>query len=330
MPNRSALTPHYTRAGRRPKEPTVEIPNDRAAVHVGGGARRTVPLDQVRLLHIGEERDIKAGEHYLTMEYLPLLRRQMAKKSEHEQTPAWHPPPESLTLGSDEVHVWRATLDRSAAALQRLLQTLSEDESARADRFYFQRDREHFIAARGLLRSLLGGYLSFPPEQLRFGYSPHGKPSLPGEWSELHFNLSHSHALALYAVTRGREVGIDLEYIRPELADEPIAERFFSAREAGALRSLPASLQPEGFFNCWTRKEAYIKARGEGLTISLDQFEVSLAPGEPAALLSVNSDPAEASRWSLRELAPGPGYVAAIAVEGEGWQIQCWEWPLER
>src|SRR5207244_11453763 len=126
------------------------------------------------------------------------------------------------------------------------------------------------------------------------------------------------------------EVGIDLEYIRAEVADEPIAERFFASREIAALIGLPAPLRAEGFFNCWTRKEAYIKARGEGLTIPLDAFEVSLAPEEPAALLRVDSDPAEASRWSLQALAPGPGYVAAIAVEGRDWQLRCWEWPLEK
>jgi 4'-phosphopantetheinyl transferase len=289
----------------------------------------------------------------------------MAKISKHEQTPAWHPPPESLTLGRDEVHVWRAALDRSAADRQRLEQTLSADERTRAGRFYFQRDREQFIAARGLLRAILGRYLCVEPDQLRFGYSAHGKPALAGNrgqgsgvreqtsrrrpalssphpapdpWpltpdpcsSSLRFNLSHSHSLALYAITHQRELGVDLEFIRPEVVEEPIAERFFSAAEVAALRALPASIQPEAFFNCWTRKEAYIKARGEGLTIPLDAFEVSLAPEEPAALLSVNGDPAEAARWSLQALAPGPGYVAAVAVEGQDWQLRCWEWPLEK
>ena len=214
--------------------------------------------------------------------------------------------------------------------------------------------------ARGLLRAILGRYLGVEADQLRFGYSAHGKPSLAGNrgqgsgareqgsgvggefgphpWpllpgpcaSSLRFNLSHSHSLALYAITHQRELGVDLEFIRPEVVEEPIAERFFAAAEVAVLRGLPASLQPEAFFNCWTRKEAYIKARGEGLTLPLDAFEVSLAPEEPAALLSVDSDPAEASRWSLQALAPGPGYVAAIAVEGRDWQLRCWEWPLEK
>lgn len=250
----------------------------------------------------------------------------------HDAAPPWKLPPPGLTLGSDEVHIWRAALDRSAGERERLEQTLSPEEHERAGRFYFQKDRERFIVARGLLRALLGRYLSVEADQLRFCYSPYGKPALSPDLcsSELRFNLSHSHGLALYAITRGREVGIDLEQIRPEPVNEPIAERFFSAPEVAALRALPAALQPEGFFNCWTRKEATIKARGEGLTVSLDQFQVSLAPGEPAALLSVNGDPAEASRWSLRELQPGADYVAAIAVEGEDWQLRCWDWPPEK
>jgi 4'-phosphopantetheinyl transferase len=228
------------------------------------------------------------------------------------------------------VHVWRAALDMGAAQRERLEQTLSADERERAGRFYFQKDRDQFIVARGVLRTLLGRYLGLPPVQLRFSYSSYGKPSLAPELQGLSFNLSHSHGLALAAVTCDRELGVDVEYIRPEVVEEPIAERFFSTPEVAALRALPAALQPEGFFNCWTRKEAYIKARGEGLSVRLDQFQVSLTPGEPAALLSVQGDPAEAARWSLRELAPGAGYTGAVAVEGHEWLLRCWEWTPEK
>lgn len=241
---------------------------------------------------------------------------------------SWRPPPKILRLGIDEVHVWRATLDLKAGGLQSLQQTLSADERVRAGRFHFQRDREHFIVGRGLLRTLLGRYLETDPGQLRFCYSPHGKPALAWEANRnrLRFNLSHSRGLALYAVTRARELGVDIEFIRPEPADEEIAERFFSPREVAALRALPSNMQREAFFNCWTRKEAYIKARGEGLTLRLDQFDVTLTPGEPAALLSTNGDPQEASRWALKNLAPGPGYGAALAVEGDNWRLKCWQW----
>jgi 4'-phosphopantetheinyl transferase len=232
-------------------------------------------------------------------------------------------------LGSDEVHVWRASLDLEASCVQSLLSTLSEEERVRAERFCFQKDREHFIVARGLLRAILGRYLDMQPSQLRFCYSPYGKPTLTREsgGDMLQFNLSHSHRLALVAVTRGREIGVDLEYIRPEPDLISLAERFFSPREVAVLCALPANMQTEAFFNCWTRKEAYLKAKGFGLSIPLSQFDVSLAPGEPAALLSTNWDTQEASRWSLRELNPGPGYVAALTVLGHHWWLFCWQWP---
>jgi 4'-phosphopantetheinyl transferase len=133
--------------------------------------------------------------------------------------------------------------------------------------------------------------------------------------------------VALYAVARGREVGIDLEFIRRDLEVEQIAERFFSRQEIATLRALPADLRRDAFFLCWTRKEAYIKARGEGLSLPLDQFDVSLIPGEPAALLSTRPDSDEALRWSLQELPLGSGYVAALAVEGRGRSFSCWQWP---
>jgi 4'-phosphopantetheinyl transferase len=247
-------------------------------------------------------------------------------------TPAWSAPPESFHLESDEVHVWRATLDQPAPRVQSLWQTLAADEQARARRFYFEKDRVPFIIARGALRAILGGYLNINPDQLRFYYSPHGKPALASEvgGGTLRFNVSHSHGLALFAISRGRDIGIDIEHIRPDFATEEIAERFFSPREVAALRALPIDAQAEAFFNCWTRKEAYIKAIGEGLSHPLDQFDVSLAPGEPARLLKTQRNPQQAAQWSLQELSPGPGYAAALAVEGHGWRLHCWQWPDEQ
>jgi 4'-phosphopantetheinyl transferase len=199
----------------------------------------------------------------------------------------------------------------------------------RAERFYLQKDREHFIVARGLLRAILSRYLDMKPSQLRFCYNCHGKPFLATTSGRdtLSFNLSHSHGLALCAVTRGRKIGIDLERVRTDFACEQIAERFFSPRENAALHALPSSMRHEAFFTCWTRKEAYIKAKGEGLLLLLDQFDVSLAPGEPATLLNSRWDSQEASRWSLQELILSPGYTAALAVEGHGWRLTCWQWP---
>lgn len=209
-----------------------------------------------------------------------------------------------------------------------LQQTLDGNERVRAERFYFRRDRNHFIVAHGLLRLILSRYLNIEPSDLRFCYSPYGKPMLAKEFDgdRLRFNLSHSHGLALYAVTRARELGIDIERIRPDLTYEQLAERFFSPREVAALRAVPTSRRLGAFFSCWTRKEAYIKARGEGLSFPLDHFDVSLAPGEPATLLSTIGDPLETRRWSLRELDLAPGYAAALAVEGHDWRLKFWQW----
>ena len=209
-----------------------------------------------------------------------------------------------------------------------MLSTLSADEKERAARFYFQRDREHFIVARGALRAILGRYLQRDPTRVGFRYSPHGKPALameaPGEG--LRFNISHSHGLALCAVTRGREIGVDLERVRSIANLEQIAERFFSPGENAEPRALPARVKAEAFFNGWSRKEAYLKARGDGLSLSLDQFDVSLASGEPARLPRNQREPRDVGRWPLQELPPVFGYVAALAVEGHGLQIRGWQW----
>jgi 4'-phosphopantetheinyl transferase len=239
----------------------------------------------------------------------------------------WQSPPGELSLASDEVHVWRARLDQPQL-LADFSATLALDEQARASRFRFPDDRNHFIAARGLLRILLGRYLEINPAALSFRYSPFGKPSLAvHQGADLRFNLSHSHGLALLAFAQGRDIGVDLESVRPEVAGLRIAERYFSPAEVAALCALPESQQTEAFFNCWTRKEAYIKARGDGLSARLDQFDVSLAPGEPAELLRTASD--EPRSWTMIELEPGACYKASLVVEGRGWRLRCLQWPDE-
>jgi 4'-phosphopantetheinyl transferase len=235
----------------------------------------------------------------------------------------WPAPSTLPVLQGDQVHVWRASLDCEPSKLRNFETTLSEDEMARAARFHFSRDRDHFAAGRGILRTLLGAYLNKPPASLKLVYGPKDKPALPigDPRAHLNFNLSHSHGVAVFAFTLGREVGIDVELIRPEFTGDEIAERYFSPREVAELRALPQDLRPEGFFNCWTRKEAYVKARGEGLQIPLDSFDVSLTPGEPPKLKSADS-----SRWSLRSLEPAPRYVAAVIAERNDWQLWKWAW----
>ena len=244
---------------------------------------------------------------------------------------SWDRPGTPVALSHTDVHVWRASLNLAAARVQCFRTLLATDEVSRAERFHFQQDRQHFIAARGLLRLILSQYLEVEPGQLRFCYGRHGKPALatPSGQPPLTFNVSHSRGLALFAVTWGRAIGIDLEYIRPIEARQQIAANYFSPRENAALLALPLSMQHEAFFGCWTRKEAYIKARGDGLSLPLDQFDVSLSPNEPARLLKTGGEPQEAARWSLQELYPAPGYAAALAVEGHGWRLTCWRRPEE-
>jgi len=236
-----------------------------------------------------------------------------------------HPLP---ALGRADVHVWRTALDRPADAVAALAETLSGDERDRAARFHFERDRRRFTAARGGLRALLAAYLGVTPAAVAFEYGAHGKPRVAEApaGGDLRFNVSHSAGVALYAVARGREVGVDVEGHREDFATAEIAERFFSPAERRALSALPPERRCEAFFACWSRKEAYIKARGLGLSLALDAFDVSLAPGEPAALLATRDDPAERDRWSLRALDPGPGLAGAIAAEGRDWTLSCWRW----
>lgn len=253
---------------------------------------------------------------------LPTMTRTL---SEQEN---WKVPPAGLVLGGDEVHVWRACLERDPATVERLLEIIEPGERERAYRFHFRRDRERFVVARAALRQILAGYLRGTPEQVRFTYSPYGKPGLEGASCDLKFNVSHSNEVALYAFAHGCEVGLDVEFVREDFAVMEIANQFFSEREVAALRLLPPDTRTMAFFNCWTRKEAYIKARGEGLSHPLDRFAVSLAPGDAAAILSTEDDPLEVSRWWMHELRPGPGYAAALALRGGARCVRLWEWAV--
>jgi 4'-phosphopantetheinyl transferase len=237
----------------------------------------------------------------------------------------WLVPLSDLTLLEDEVHVWQASLEQPEATIQTLRQLLAADELAKAGRFHFEKDRKSFIVAHGLLRTLLGRYLHLQPGHLRFCVNDYGKPALDPSFHEqpLNFNMSHSHKLALYAFTFRRQVGIDVEYMRADVDFEGVARHSFSPVEQNVLHALLIEARKPAFYNCWTRKEAYIKARGMGLSLSLDLFDVSMKPGEPAALLTSREDAREAGRWRFEELLPGDGYAGALVVEGGGWQLRC-------
>lgn len=236
-------------------------------------------------------------------------------------------PPASIRLAGDDVHVWQASLDRAPEEVERLAATLMDDERARADRFRFDRDRRRFVVSRGVLRAILGHYLDGPPGRVRLAYGPHGKPALAASPSSsgLRFNLSHADELALYVVARDREVGIDVECVAA--APPTGMTRFLSPREAAALHALPSSQQAAAFCAGWVRKEAYVKAKGVGLGLPLDRFDASLDPDQAIVLLRVDDDPEEGQRWSLWSVNPGPGYAAAVCVEGRDARLSYWRWP---
>jgi len=234
----------------------------------------------------------------------------------HEGAPLLTKAP-TPALGEHDVHVWQCWLnDYPESELLRLEKFLSADEKERVARFRFEKNRNEFTLSRGWLRMLLGQYLGVSPAELAFTYSAYGKPAIGvPAMASLHFNVSHTDGMAVFGFTWNRRVGIDIEKPRENVKVEELAERFFSVAEKQALREVPPENRREAFFRCWTRKEAYIKAIGEGLSHPLHQFDVSLAPGELRALLCARPDASEASRWVLRDVPITPGYISAVAVE---------------
>jgi 4'-phosphopantetheinyl transferase len=219
----------------------------------------------------------------------------------------------TMELPLDVAHVWKRSLAVPATIVAAQHQLLSREERERASRYRVEPARNDYILTRGALRRLLADYLHKAPQDLTFKMADYGKPFL--DWaSDISFNVSHTDGLALLAFVREREVGVDVERIRPEPDAKKLAERFFSNREREALKSLDGVELYAAFFRCWTRKEAYIKARGEGLSLPLDGFDVSINANESHALLSTRPDAAEANRWILGDLAVGHEYAAALAV----------------
>jgi 4'-phosphopantetheinyl transferase len=221
------------------------------------------------------------------------------------------------------VHAWRAGLDLGDADVHLLARTLSADELNRAARFRFAKDRRRFIAARGILRNILSQYLRRSPSQLSFSYGASGKPALvpvPG-MDGLHFNVSHSGGLALCVVARNTELGIDLERIQPALAGGSIAEAFFTPREVASLGALRPEVQATAFFNCWTAKEAYLKANGQGVANGLGGLEVSLS--SDGSVLKTFGMPSDRSLYML---APAPQFAAALVVQGLCRHPRLFEW----
>lgn len=219
----------------------------------------------------------------------------------------WSEPPQTLSLPSGAAHVWRVRLEQPPERVDEFLRTLDNEERNRAGRFHFAKHRRHFVVARGVLRLLLGRYLGIQPEAVQFYYGSHGKPLLDGEHraSTLRFNASHSGELALYAFVQNYEVGVDVEYIKQDFSTEEIAERFFSPHEIETITAREKPDRAAAFFRLWTRKEAYIKAIGTGLSHPLNTFDVTVPIPD----------------WSIVDLDVGQGYSAALAINGPVHQL---------
>jgi 4'-phosphopantetheinyl transferase len=259
------------------------------------------------------------------------------------QPSVWRRRNEPPGLEKNTVHVWRLRIpalpraqrtrpeplleiNEAPPRLERFGTWLSPDERARAARYHFDADRRRFAWTRGVLRAFLAFYVGCPPSQIHFGAGDKGKLHLTPAHEGLRFNVSHSHEWALLAFARDREVGVDVEQHRPLHHDLfGIATRFFAPAEVAALRALDPVEQEAAFFRIWSRKEAYIKATGEGVSAGLDTFEVSIDTA-PAVTLHVYGRPDEESRWTMRSLDVGPDYGAAICIEGHDAELQLWEW----
>lgn len=222
-------------------------------------------------------------------------------------------PPLALDTPEPEVHLWTVRLQAPDDVFARCLSWLSRDEIARAERFYFEQHRRTFVLGRGVLRAILASYLRTEATELQFSYGPHGKPALSDASCPLRFNASHSGDLAAYAFTAGCEIGVDVEEHRPMRDLERIARRFFSPEEAAEVLALSEVEKTAGFYNCWTRKEAYVKAVGGGLSIPLSSFRVSLCPGAPAQMLSIEASDDAARGWTVHDFTAAVNSAGAVA-----------------
>ena len=233
-------------------------------------------------------------------------------------------------ISSNEVHVWRVLLDLTNCQRESLLGILSADEVERAGRFHFERDQKRFIMARGILRQLLGQYLGKSPNALQFEYTANGKPVVAtnADYDNLCFNLSHSGEYAVYAFSRGCNIGIDIEFIRNDIAIEQIAQHYFAPNEISSLKQINENKRSELFFQYWTRKEAFLKATGTGISFSMESFDVSLISGNAWSPITLPGDKGKSLNWHVQDLFPGSGYAAAIVVEGADRDLSCWDYAI--
>ena len=238
----------------------------------------------------------------------------------------WNPAPDELMLKPHEVDVWKAALDVSRDRIARFVETLAQDERDRASRFHFEKGRENYVAARGILRELLGKYLGVAPDAVQLEYTSHGKPLLASAHaSDLRFNLAHSSDMVLLAFVRAARIGIDVERCRPNFDGQRIADRFFTEAESSKLRAAHESERVRAFTRQWTRKESFIKAHGEGLSYPLNAFAV-IEDDNGALRIAVNDAPVGASPWHIRDLDIGDDYAAAVTVESASPILRAFSW----
>lgn len=221
-------------------------------------------------------------------------------------------------LEQTTAHLWVVRLNAPEVVVVKLRQLLSANELERSDRFVLEKDKNRYIICRGVLRQLIGQYLELPPQAVIFSYGSYGKPYLalqPNQLYPLYFNVSHSEDLALIAFAKYQKIGIDLEKVR-DIDTASIVQRFFAPSEVVQLERLPPTLRQEAFFTCWTRKEAFIKARGDGLSFPLKDFEVSVDPRKPPQLLLIRNAVHEVVHWFMYQITPDDNYIGTLAIEG--------------
>jgi 4'-phosphopantetheinyl transferase len=236
------------------------------------------------------------------------------------------PTPGSFDLNDGQIHVWRVNVDQSPSSVERFAQMLSSDEQERAAQFRRVKDCDRFIVARGSLRVILARYLDREPHQLRFVYGEQGKPALAADSQKaVRFNVSHSQSLALFAVARDCEVGIDLEAVQTDFDVEGISRRYLPAREAALICAAPVEMRHEIFFTCWTLKEAYVKASGSGLSTLLEQIEILPDANSSGMIFGITAEAEESSRWWSHRLPALPGYAAALVAARRRMEVRCWQ-----
>src|SRR5215203_1622304 len=233
-------------------------------------------------------------------------------------------------MSSDEVHVWRVFLDSPELEIESFLRILSVEELGRASRFHFEKDKKRFIVARGILRNILSHYLGICPQNILFEYTAQGKPSLAsgGGEANLRFNLSHSNEVALYAISRCRNIGIDIERVQDDIAIDEISKKFYSHNEIGVLANINKNDRSRLFFQYWTRKEAILKGTGKGISFPMEQCDVSTISGRVLSPVILPGNNEESVCWYVQDLFPGHGYVAAIGADSDDCKILCWHYSL--